>query len=89
MNERLRSKLVTLTLRLEEIDRMLAAPDVANDTNRLRDLTKERSDIEPVVTLGQAYENVQKDLETAEALRNDPEWQAYAEEEIHAAKSRM
>lgn len=89
MNERLRSKLVTLTLRLEEIDRMLAAPDVANDTNRLRDLTKERSDIEPVVTLGQAYENVQKDLETAEALRNDPEWQAYAEEEIHAAKNRM
>ena len=32
MNERLLSKLVTLTRRLEEIDRMLAAPDVASDT---------------------------------------------------------
>ncbi len=89
MNERLRSKLVTLTRRLEEIDRMLAAPDVASDTNRLRDLTKERSDIEPVVTLGRAYEEAQKDLETAEALRDDPEWQAYAEEEIREAKGRM
>ncbi len=89
MNERLLSKLVTLTRRLEEIDRMLAAPDVASDTNRLRDLTKERSDIEPVVTLGRAYEDAQKDLETAEALRDDPEWQAYAEEEIREAKGRM
>ena len=89
MNERLRSKLVTLTRRLEEIDRMLAAPDVVSDTNRLRDLTKERSDIEPVVTLGRAYEDAQKDLETAEALRDDPEWQAYAEEEIREAKGRM
>lgn len=47
MNERLLSKLVTLTRRLEEIDRMLAAPDVASDTNRLRDLTKERSTSNP------------------------------------------
>ncbi len=89
MNERLLSKLVTLTRRLEEIDRMLAAPDVASDTNRLRDLTKERSDIEPVVTLGRAYEDAQKDLEPAEALRDDPEWQAYAEAEIREAKGRM
>lgn len=89
MNERIRSKLVTLSRRLEEIDRTLAAPKIANDTDRLRALTKERAEIEPIVSLGAAYENAESDLETALALRMDPDWRDYAEEEVRTARARL
>ena len=36
MKESMRSKLVQLGRRLEEIDAMLSAPDAANDMNRFR-----------------------------------------------------
>ena len=51
MKESMRSKLVQLGRRLEEIDAMLSAPDAANDMNRFRDLSRERSELEPVAHL--------------------------------------
>ena len=48
MKDSMRSKLVGLCRRLEEIDAMLAAPDAADDMNRFRVLSQERAEIEPV-----------------------------------------
>lgn len=89
MNERMRSKLTVLIRRLEEIDRTLSAPETAADPNRLRDLTKERAEIEPLVDLARRYETAEADLETAKELRDDPEWRDFAEDEVKSALARL
>ena len=48
MKDSMRSKLLGLCRRLEEIDAMLASPEATNDMNRFRDLSCERAEIEPL-----------------------------------------
>lgn len=81
LTENVRSKLSALSRRLEEIDRMLAAPETAADMNKFRALSRERTDIEPVVASLHEYERAEEDLRTAEELASDPEMKEFAEEE--------
>ncbi len=85
----MRAKLGAMSRRIEEIDRMLAAPETANDMNRFRDLTRERSDLEPVTKLWTDFQGVEADLATAEELRAVPDMRDFAEEEVRAAEARM
>lgn len=89
LNDNVRSKLSALSRRLEEIDRMLAAPETAADMNRFRDLTRERAEIEPVVVKLHAYERAEEDLRTAEELYADPEMREFAVEEIEKTKAEL
>ncbi len=89
LSDSVRAKLGSLSRRLEEIDRMLAAPETAADMNRFRDLSRERTEIEPVVRMIEAYEGVERDLETAEELLEDPDMRDFALEEIDAARTRL
>lgn len=89
LSDSVRAKLGSLSRRLEEIDRMLAAPETAADMNRFRDLSRERTEIEPVVRMIEAYEGVERDLETAEDLLEDPDMRDFALEEIDAARTRL
>ena len=74
-----------LSRRLEEIDRMLAAPETAADMNLFRDLSRERGEIEPIVGRLHAYERAESDLAAAQELAADPEMKAFAAEESAAA----
>ena len=76
LNDTVRSKLSALSRRLEEIDRMLAAPETAADMNKFRDLSRE-------------YESAAADLKTAEELAEDPEMREFAEEETAKAKAEL
>ena len=58
LTDNVRSKLSALSRRLEEIDRMLAAPETAADMNLFRDLSRERGEIEPIVGRLHAFKNV-------------------------------
>lgn len=89
LQDSMRAKLGAMSRRIEEIDRMLAAPETANDMNRFRDLTRERSDLEPVTKLWTDFQSAEEDLATAEELRNDPEMRDFAEEEVRSAQNRM
>jgi peptide chain release factor 1 len=82
----MRSKLVQLGRRLEEIDAMLSAPDAANDMNRFRDLSRERSELEPVVAKMKQYETAEADIEAAQEMLDDPEMKDFAAEEIAQGK---
>ena len=86
MKESMRSKLVQLGRRLEEIDAMLSAPDAANDMNRFRDLSRERSELEPVVAKMKQYETAEADIEAAQEMLDDPEMKDFAAEEIAQGK---
>lgn len=78
-----------LCRRLEEIDAMLAAPDIANDMNRFRDLSRERAEIEPLTQHMREYEGVEADIEAAQELSSDPAMADYATDEIKNGKKRL
>jgi len=89
MKSSLRSKLEQLDARLAEIDALLAAPETANDGNRLRALSKERADIDPVVTLYAEYRRAEGDFAAADELGRDASMKAFADDERAAACARM
>ena len=89
MTPTLRRKLEALAERREEIERLLADPQVVADTARFRDLSREFAQLEPVATAMAEEARAKADLAGAEALRADPEMRELAEEEINAAQSRL
>lgn len=68
---------------------MLAAPELSSDIQKYTALSKERTDIEPVVNLYKAYKTAEEDLQTADELLSDPDMKEFAQEEISSAKERI
>ncbi|QOY63147.1 peptide chain release factor 1 [Lysobacter sp. H21R4] len=89
MTPSLRRKLEALAERREELERLLADPDVIGDNQRFRQLSREFSQLGPVATALADEAAAQADLETALAMRGDPELSELAEEEITAASERL
>ncbi|MCL2872646.1 MAG: peptide chain release factor 1 [Betaproteobacteria bacterium] len=89
MKDSLKQKLQHLEKRLTEIDGFLAQPDAADDMNRFRELSKERADIEPVVTLYRDFRRAEEDWHTARNAMDDPAMREFMEEESQLAQSRM
>ncbi|MBP3438160.1 MAG: peptide chain release factor 1 [Sutterella sp.] len=89
MNDSMRFKLRQLARRMEEIDGMLADPEIGTDMNRFRELSRERADIEPVALKLAEYERAEGDLETAREMLADPDMKAFAQEEISAAQTAL
>ncbi|MCG8277654.1 peptide chain release factor 1 [Stenotrophomonas sp. NLF4-10] len=89
MTPTLRRKLLALAERREELERLLADPDVVADNARFRNLSREFSQLEPVATALAAETRARADLASAEAMRADPELRELAEEEIAAAQARL
>jgi peptide chain release factor 1 len=81
-------KLDNLSQRFEEITALLAEPEVQNDQNRFRALSREYAQLNPVITTFRQYQSAQSDLSYAETLAqdSDPEVRAMAKDEIQAAK---
>jgi peptide chain release factor 1 len=75
-------KLAQLTRRYSELDELMCRPDVLSDRNQLSKLTKERSDLEPLVQAFGEYRDVERKLKEDEAALADPELRELAELEI-------
>ncbi|NJD06745.1 MAG: peptide chain release factor 1 [Methylococcaceae bacterium] len=88
MKPSIRSKLDSLAQRFEEITALLAEPEVQNDQNRFRALSREYAQLEPVIDCYRRYLASQGAIEYAESLAqdSDPEVRAMAREEMLAAK---
>ncbi len=89
MKESLVKCLATLDLRLSELDVMLSDPDLIRDMDQYRKLTKEHSDIAPVVALFHQHQLAQSDLATAQDMASDPALRDFAEEELKSARRRL
>jgi len=89
MNPSIRQKLDRLTDRLGEIDLLLSSGDAASDLVQFRKLSRERAEIEPVVTLFGEYRQILGDIDEAKVLRDDPELREFAEEELARAQTRQ
>jgi peptide chain release factor 1 len=89
MTPSLLRKLEILAERHEEVGHLLADVGVMNDNAKFRVLSKEYSQLEPVVQNLAWYRQAQKDLAAAEQMRSDPEMRELAEEEIPSAHARI
>ena len=89
MTPSLRRKLEALAERREELERLLADPQVIGDNQRFRQLSREFAQLEPVATALADEAAAKADLDAARAMRGDPELGELAEEEIAAASERL
>ena len=85
----LRRKLEALAERREELERLLADPSASADATRYRTLMREFARLQPIADGLAAERRAQADLESAEAMRADPELAALADEEMDAARARL
>src|SRR5450432_592545 len=89
MKASLSTKLTQLATRLEELNGLLAAENVTRDLDRFRALSREHSEISPVVTLYREWQDAERDLTAAQEMLADPAMRAFGDEETKAAKARM
>ena len=89
MKPSLSIKLSQLATRLEELNGLLGAEDATRDLDRYRALTREHSEITPVVALFRDWEQGGRDLAAAQEMLSDPQMKSFADDESKAAKARM
>ena len=89
MKQTLITKLQSLGERREELDGLLAEPEIISDQNRFRALAQERAEIDPVVDCFLKYEKQVEELaETEEMLaEGDAEMRELASEELDSLKT--
>ena len=75
--------------RLHELDALLSAPDVVNDMERFRALSREHADASSLVDTYNRYLQREADRASAEAMLSDPDMAELAEEEMAAASADM
>ena len=71
MKSSIRNRLESARDRFEEVSGLLSDPDVINDQNQFRDLSREYSKLEPVVGMFRQFESMDEDIVAAEEMAND------------------
>ncbi len=82
MKSSLLTKLQQIQDRFAVIEAQLSSPEIANDMNEFRKLSKERAEIAPVVEAFVALQASEKDLQEAESWLSDPELKDFAYDEV-------
>jgi len=88
MKPSIASRLEQLSRRHVEVGDLLASEGVTSNMDQYRKLTREYSDLTPVVESFLAFRRAEQDVVDAEAMLSDPEMKAYAEAEIKAGRER-
>src|SRR5688572_19916357 len=89
MKPSISGRLEQLTLRLDELNALLASQEVTADMENYRRLTREHAEITPVVDLFRAYRSAEEDLKTAEEMAADPQSREFAESEARETRARL
>jgi peptide chain release factor 1 len=89
MNKSIAAKLTQLSVRLEELNRLLSSETVTANLDNYRKLTRERAEILPVVELYDAYLQSERDIHTAQEMSGDAEMREFADSEIRGGKERL
>ncbi|MCT7523487.1 peptide chain release factor 1 [Aliarcobacter cryaerophilus] len=78
----LKDKLQPFITRSEEITNLLMSPDITSDIKRMTTLSKEQSNIEPIVRKAKEYIKVLEDIEENRSMLDDSELGDLAKEEL-------
>ena len=89
MNEGIRQRLSEVDERFEEIEHMLADPEVISDRNRFQALSREYGELEPIIRLFEKLKQSEKTIAEARVMleENDADLKAMASEEIESAEA--
>jgi peptide chain release factor 1 len=85
MKDSLRQQLERLALRLQELDALLADPQLASDMARYRSVAREQAQAASVVALYRSLQQRESDLAQSRELLDDVEMAELAKEEVSAA----
>jgi peptide chain release factor 1 len=83
------AKLTQLEERLAEVSALLASETATRDLAEYRRLHQEHAELAAIVDHFVAWRHARDDRATAEQLRQDPEMRDFAQDEIHAADTRL
>lgn len=89
MNKSIADRLTRLSVRLEELDRLLSSEKITADMDNYRKLTRERAEIVPVVELYHAHYQTELDIQTAREMSADPQMRDFADAEIVTGKEKL
>ncbi|NCP80131.1 MAG: peptide chain release factor 1 [Gallionella sp.] len=89
MKPNIAARLDRLSERLHEVDQLLSTEEATRDMAVFRRLGRERAELEPVVTLYQAYRRAETDIGTAREMARDPEMREFAEAEIEQGEQHL
>ncbi|MEK7768879.1 MAG: PCRF domain-containing protein, partial [Pseudomonadota bacterium] len=89
MNNSIAAKLTQLSVRLEELTRLLSSETITANLDNYRKLTRERAEITPVVELYHAYQQGERDIQTAQEMSADLEMREFADAEIREGKEKL
>lgn len=76
------NRLDAIEKRYNELNSELVKPEILNDFNKLKELSKEQSDLKETVETYEEYKKTDDNLRQAEAMENDPELKEIAQSEI-------
>jgi len=84
-------KLEKIKNRFEEVEQMMADPEVATDSERMQELGKEHGELREVVATIRTYENLLQEREDLEEMvrTEEGEMEELAEEELEELKARL
>jgi peptide chain release factor 1 len=89
MKPNIAAKLAQLSERLHEVDQLLSTEEATKDMDNFRKLSRERAELEPVVSLYHAYQTCLADIATAKEMAGDPEMREFAEAEIAEGEAKL
>lgn len=82
-------RLENILKKSEELKVELTKPEVLNDYNKLKELSKEQSDLEEIVEAYNVYKETEKALTEAKSLLDDPEFREIALGEVETLTEKL
>ena len=77
----MKERLEIINKRFDELNDLLSKEEVLNDFEKLKTLSKERSELEEIVEKSKEYNKILEDLEELASMKNDPEMSSMVSEE--------
>ena len=85
----MQNKLNMLQVRLNELNNELSSESATKDMERYKKISKEHSEILPIVDLYKEFSQLNKDISDAKEMLADPEMKIFAQEEIENNKEKI
>ncbi len=82
-------RLDNIVKKYEELKIELTKPEILNDYNKLKNLSKEQSDLEEIVNKYNEYKETSSKLEEAKSVIDDPELKEMAEMEVEELTDKL
>ncbi|HND30007.1 MAG TPA: PCRF domain-containing protein, partial [Myxococcota bacterium] len=82
-------RLEELQRRLEELDRLLMDPSISSNLGRMRDVSREHSDLTKMVDLAHRIQQTEKELAQLSELAADPDMREMVEDERAELQARL